>query len=419
MAVINVGNQSSGYQASGMNQVYVVGVTDLVSGPSTAFDFGTTQLNSLLVRGSVISSSNSNDIAAISGTVGSTFDSVTIVEGGFVEGFTLGITLAGSNHTVTNDGEIRSLVGVGLLIDAASTSVHNGGRIAGGMTGVVFSSGASNVTLVNAGNINGAHVDTDSQEGSFGVFLDKADGWSILNSGTIAARVGVAVVDSAQASPNFITNTGTISGALGHEAIIGGDAKETITNTGLIIGNVVLKNGDDVITNSGTIVGQVVLGDGEDTYVAKDGGTSGEVFGGKGADLLSGGDGDDILSGGQGKDRLFGQAGGDTFLFDTKPNKTANIDHIADMVHLTDFIALDHTIFKAIKVGSGHLKGGAFFSEAGAHNAHDSNDRVVYDTTSGKLYYDRDGAGGDNAKLFAVLDGSPNDVSAADFLIVA
>ena len=179
-----------------------------------------------------------------------------------------------------------------------STAVHNGGRIAG-MTGVVFSSGASNVTLLNTGNINGTYVDQAGPGFSIGIFLDGADGWSISNSGTITARVGIVVSDSATASPNFITNTGTISGAFGHEAIIGGEAQETVTNTGLIIGDVDLRNANDVITNSGTIVGRVVLGGGADTYVAQGGGTSGGVFGGSGADALSGGDGDDILSGGR------------------------------------------------------------------------------------------------------------------------
>ena len=88
------------------------------------------------------------------------------------------------------------------------------------------------------------------------------------------------------------------------------------------------------------------------------------------------------------------------------------------MIHLTDFIELDHTIFSKIKIGTGHLKKSAFFAHDGAHKAHDSTDRIVYDKTSGDLYYDRDGAGGHHAKLFAILDGSPDHISAKDFLIV-
>ena len=57
-------------------------------------------------------------------------------------------------------------------------------------------------------------------------------------------------------------------------------------------------------------------------------------------------------------------------------------------------------------------------SGQGAKTAHDGDDRIVYDTRSGKLYYDKDGAGGHHAQLFAILDGSPDNISAKDFLIV-
>ena len=52
---------------------------------------------------------------------------------------------------------------------------------------------------------------------------------------------------------------------------------------------------------------------------------------------------------------------------------------------------------------------GAFYSAAGATSAHDSTDRIVYNTTTGALFYDADGnqAGGDDAVQFAVLDNHP------------
>ena len=47
--------------------------------------------------------------------------------------------------------------------------------------------------------------------------------------------------------------------------------------------------------------------------------------------------------------------------------------------------------------------------------------RTASSTTrsSGKLRYDKDGKGGHKAKLFAILDDGPNDLSHHDFLIVA
>ena len=39
-----------------------------------------------------------------------------------------------------------------------------------------------------------------------------------------------------------------------------------------------------------------------------------------------------MLSGGLGNDKLAGGAGKDVFVFDTKPNKTTNVDHIVDFM---------------------------------------------------------------------------------------
>ena len=109
------------------------------------------------------------------------------------------------------------------------------------------------------------------------------------------------------------------------------------------------------------------------------------------------------------------RGGTDQFLFDTKPNKTTNADHLTDFLHKTD-ILLDDDIFKKLDVGKLHKS--EFFSGNGVKHAHDDDDRVVYNTKSGKLYYDKDGEGGHDAKLFAILDGSPDNISAKDFLII-
>ena len=63
---------------------------------------------------------------------------------------------------------------------------------------------------------------------------------------------------------------------------------------------------------------------------------------------------------------------------------------------------------------SGALAAGAFYSHLGATAAHDANDRIVYDTATGKLFYDADGAGGAAAKLFAIVIDHPH-VLASDF----
>ena len=50
-------------------------------------------------------------------------------------------------------------------------------------------------------------------------------------------------------------------------------------------------------------------------------------------------------------------------------------------------------------------------------NAGDDNDRIVYQKTTGKLFYDADGDGAGTRQLFAVLTDHPK-LTVADFEII-
>ena len=137
--------------------------------------------------------------------------------------------------------------------------------------------------------------------------------------------------------------------------------------------------------------------------------------GGGGNDKIFGKGGKDTISGGQGRDTLQGGSGKDQFLFDSKLS-AKNHDAITDFAHDVDVIALDDAIFGAIGAS---LKGKAFYAKKGAVEAHDANDRIIYDTKTGKLYYDADGnaEGGQDAIHFATLTTKPA-IDAGDFFIV-
>jgi Ca2+-binding RTX toxin-like protein len=133
------------------------------------------------------------------------------------------------------------------------------------------------------------------------------------------------------------------------------------------------------------------------------------------ADTLTGGDGKDTLVGGEGKDKLDGGAKADTFVFDVEL-KPGNADKIVHFETGSDKIGLSGDIFG--KVGSG-LSAKEFYAAAGADEAHDRNDRIIYDTSSGKLYYDADGSKtGADAKLFATLSDKPVSLDHGDFIVV-
>ena len=97
--------------------------------------------------------------------------------------------------------------------------------------------------------------------------------------------------------------------------------------------------------------------------------------------------------------------------------KNANADHLTDFTPGIDKIVLDHSIFKKLNVGE--LSEKAFFAHKHADEGKDGKDLIVYDTKSGELWYDKDGHGGDKAKLIAMLDNSPDTLAHTDFLVVA
>lgn len=74
-------------------------------------------------------------------------------------------------------------------------------------------------------------------------------------------------------------------------------------------------------------------------------------------------------------------------------------------------------IFTAFGAANVTLAASAFYKGAGTTVAHDGNDRIVYNTTNGNVYYDADGAGGLQGKLFATLTGSPDTLTNSDFFI--
>lgn len=122
--------------------------------------------------------------------------------------------------------------------------------------------------------------------------------------------------------------------------------------------------------------------------------------------------GTNVLNGGAGTDRLIGFGGADTFAFTTALGGT-NIDLIADMVSGSDKIALDDAIFTAIG-GLGALNPNAFVIGSAAA---DGTDRIIYNATTGALFYDADGTGAGAMVQFATLTGAPA-LAASDFVVI-
>ena len=215
--------------------------------------------------------------------------------------------------------------------------------------------------IVNTGSIQGrGSILGNNQAAAIRLFQPGGEGAPVAvfqgdidNQGLLAAEQEAAIViQTGTQLAGSILNSGLIDGGqsdtapTGYLAIDGREAvgNLTVINTGTIVGDVLLSDGDDLFIGTGGIVNGVVQGNsGNDVLI-----------GGAGDDRFYGGDGDDILEGGLGSDVKTGGSGADIFRF--------GADLIAsgggDMDVITDFEVIDRIDF------SGFLGAGGEFSLA-------------------------------------------------------
>ncbi|WP_428661642.1 hypothetical protein [Reyranella sp.] len=221
-----------------------------------------------------------------------------------------------------------------------------------------------------------------------------------------------------------------IAGNSGHDTLNGGGGDDRLSGRGgadVMAGGTgndvyyVNDPGDQVIEGTGQGTDTVrsivdyVLGAGQEVENLRVFGTAGLALKGNEFDnSLSGGIGDDTLDGGAGIDVLRGGGGSDVFAFTTSL-AAGNIDTIADFSVAADTIRLSHAIFDAI-VGTGTLSALQFVANASG-TAQDADDRVIYETDTGKLFYDSNGSAVGGAVQFAKLS-SGLALTAGDFSIV-
>ena len=181
-----------------------------------------------------------------------------------------------------------------------------------------------------------------------------------------------------------------------------------------------------VVVNLAVTTAQNTVGAGNDTLNSIErligsnfndslsGSTSNNVLYGEGGnDTISAGAGSDVIYGGVGNDSLTGGAGQDSFMFDTALNGVTNVDQIQDFTVNYDKIRLDSSIFT--QAGAlGTLDANAF--HAGL-TAGDASDRIIYDSTTGNIYYDADGDGGGAQVLFAHVTAG-TALTNADFIVI-
>ena len=130
------------------------------------------------------------------------------------------------------------------------------------------------------------------------------------------------------------------------------------------------------------------------------------------ANRIIGNTGNNALNGGLGNDVLTGGTGIDSFAFSTALS-ASNVDTITDYNVANDTIRIDNAVFTTLALGN--LAAGAFAVNT-TGLAGDASDRIIYESDTGKLFYDANGLGGAAGIHFATLTAGLA-LTQADFLV--
>ncbi len=371
--------------------------------------------------------------------------SVDYTLGAFLENLTLtGTALSGTGNALAN--QITGNDGANTLDGGAGNDSMLGG--AGNDTYIVDSSlDVVQEFTVSGGSVDAGGTDTVLATASFtlGTFIEN------LTLGGSAALIGTG-----NASANLMTgNDGAnkFFGLDGSDTLIGGAGNDTLDG-GLLTDTMrggagndtyvvnsrfdVVDETTDGVTDAGGVdmvrslapvytlanfVENLVLGG-----TGNIGGTGNDkanlITGNNGSNAINGGLGADIIKAGLGNDILTGGAGIDSFVFNTALDATTNVDIIKDWDAngAADRIQLDDDIFLALgPVTVTTALDATMFVKGTA--ALDANDHIIYDQTSGALYYDADGVGGAAQVQFATIFSNATThpgagLTAGDFLVV-
>jgi len=311
------------------------------------------------------------------------------------------------NLTLTGSGNIN---GTGnslnnLLIGNSGNNALNGGTGADAMAG---GAGDDTYYVDNTGDsvieVNGAGTDQVSSSVSYSLAGQYIERLTLSGSGNIDATGNSLANTLTGNSGNNVLNGGT-----GADTMTGGTGDDTfhVDNAG---DSVVEMNGagtDQVFSSiTYSLAGQYV----ENLTLTGSGNI--DATGNSLANSLTGNSGNNVLNGGAGTDVLTGGDGDDTFVFNS--TLAGNIDTVADFSAADDTIQLDQSIFAAITT-LGTLSAAAFFDGAAAQ---DADDRIIYNSATGNLFYDSDGTGATAAVQFANLTGTPA-ITNTNFTVVA
>ncbi|UAB77437.1 hypothetical protein INR77_11585 [Erythrobacter sp. SCSIO 43205] len=258
----------------------------------------------------------------------------SVTNNGTIYAFTTGglaqaISHYGPDVRIINTGLIAAETGDGTEAAASQALgifMANGGFLHNQAGGQILAEGTNATAIIISGNldpqfpldapsiINDSTIQAVSLNGELSVGILAANLFTrplvIQNNGLIDADVAIRTGSlTLPATPSDVVVRNSASGIIRGD-IEGDLGGETVINAGLIEGNLLLGEGNDIVDNrDGELVGWVALDWGSDLF---EGGAGAEfVDGGRMSDLLFGGGGNDLLLGGMGADTLDGGSDND------------------------------------------------------------------------------------------------------------
>ncbi len=243
---------------------------------------------------------------------------------------------------------------------------------------------------------------------------------------TLSAGTGGDALDGGSGNDSIVGGAGadTLLGGAGNDIYDVDDIGDTVQESTVLNGTTDA-GGTDTVRSTvsftlGSFIERLSLA-GTDAVNGSGNTLNNLITGNSSGNTLSGNGGNDSLYGRAGSDTLLGGAGVDYFVFDAALNATTNLDTINDwdVGGAQDRILLDDDVFLALgPVTATTALDPTMFVNGTA--ALDANDRIIYNQSTGALFYDADGVGGTAAVQFAVLGTTTHPaLVAGDFLIVA
>ena len=356
----------------------------------------------------------------------------TSQDDGAVYGGVQAKTAAAAVNVQTNPGHITSTAGDGVVLTNGRNTINGTSNaedntITGNRAANLISGGAGSDPLIGGQGNDGYVIDDEDDVVIENANEGRTDTVFAGVSFALGANVEYLVLvgtDAINGTGNELSNQ--ISGNAGNNGLEGGGGADLLngtTGTDTLIGGT---GNDTYITDGGDVIFELA-GEGFDSVQSSATHTlAGEIEGllltgsaainGTGnslANFITGNSAANTLDGGLGLDTLTGGAGADSFLFRTALG-TANADRINDFDAASDTIQLENAVFRGL--AAGRLSAAVFVKNTSG-TAADASDRIIYETDTGKLFFDRDGTGAIAKVHFATI-GTGHAVTNADFFVV-